>query len=184
LGFYDDNPDTPATINNYPYLGNLATLQEVREPMHVAIAIGNPLIKAQVRQKLTNELLVFPVLIHPAVDNEPYQFNQLGEGTIITKGCILTTNIIVGKQVLLNLGCTLGHDVQIGDYSSLMPHVNISGNSVLGEEVYVGTNATVIQFLKVGAKAIIGAGAVVNRDLPAAVTAVGVPARVIKKHHG
>lgn len=184
VGFYDDNPHTPATINSYPYLGPLATLQGTRELLHVAIAIGHPASKAQVRQKLTNEHLVFPVLMHPEVSDEPYQFNRIGDGTIITKGCILTTNITLGKHVLLNLGCTLGHDVKIGDYSSLMPHVNIAGNSTLGQAVYAGTNATVIQFLEVGADAVIGAGAVVHRDLPAAVTAVGVPARVIKKHHG
>ena len=150
----------------------------------MAIAVGNPGIKAQIAEKITNKNIQFATLIHPAVPNEAYQFNQIGEGTIITQGCVITTNITLGRHVLLNLGCTLGHDVKLGDYTSLMPHVNIAGNSELGKGVYVGTNATVIQFLKVGDKAIIGAGAVVHRDLPAAVTAVGVPAKVIKRHHG
>jgi sugar O-acyltransferase (sialic acid O-acetyltransferase NeuD family) len=184
IGFYDDNQDTPRTINNYPYLGNLEKLQKVKEPLYVAIAIGNPGLKAQLSEKITNKHILFAVLIHPGVPNEAYQFNKIGEGTIITQGCIITTNITLGKHVLLNLGCTLGHDVKLGDFCSLMPHVNIAGNSVLGKGVYVGTNATVIQFLKVGAKAIVGAGAVVHRDLPEAVTAVGVPARVIIRHHG
>jgi len=184
IGFYDDNTDTPKTINKYPYLGNLEALQEVNEPLYVAIAIGNPGIKAQIAEKITNPKIQFAVLIHPDVPNQPYQFNQIGDGAIITQGCILTTNVTLGRHVLLNLGCTLGHDVKLGDYCSLMPHVNIAGNSMLGKEVYVGTNATVIQFLKVGSKAIIGAGAVVHRDLPASVTAVGIPAKVIKRHHG
>lgn len=183
IGFYDDNPDTPRTINNYSYLGNLDDLQQVNEPLYVAIAIGNPGIKAQIAERITNQNIQFATLIHPGVPNEAYQFNQIGEGSIITQGCILTTNITLGRHVLLNLGCTLGHDVVLGDCCSLMPHVNIAGNSSLGNEVYVGTNATVIQFLKVGDKAIIGAGAVVNRDLPEAVTAVGVPAKVIKHHY-
>lgn len=184
IGFYDDNPETPKTINKYLYLGNLNDLQAVNEPLYVAIAIGNPGMKAQIAGKITNKNIQFATLIHPSVPNEAYQFNQIGEGSIITQGCVLTTNITVGRHVLLNLGCTLGHDVKLGDYTSLMPHVNIAGNSELGKGVYVGTNATVIQFLKVGDKAIIGAGAVVHRDLPAAVTAVGVPAKVIKRHHG
>ncbi|MDB5261866.1 MAG: acetyltransferase [Adhaeribacter sp.] len=183
VGFYDDNPDMPDIIDKYPYLGNLEALQAVKEPLYVVVAIGNPGIKAQICEKIINPQIQFAVLIHPGVPNEAYQFNEIGEGTIITQGCIITTNIHVGRHVLLNLGCTLGHDVELGDYCSLMPHVNIAGNSVLGKGVYVGTNATVIQFLKVGARAIIGAGAVVHRDLPEAVTAVGIPAKVIKRHH-
>lgn len=183
IGFYDDNPDTPKTINKFPYLGTVADLAAVREPIYLIIAIGNPVIKAQVSQKIQNRYIRFATLIHPAVPNEAYQFNQIGAGTIITQGCMLTTNITLGQHVLLNLGCTLGHDVILGDYTSLMPHVNIAGNSALGQKVYVGTNATIIQFLQVGDNAIIGAGAVVHRHLPASVTAVGVPAQIIKNHY-
>lgn len=183
IGFYDDNLSTPKTINKYPYLGTLEDLQAVKEPLYVVIAIGNPKIKEQVSKQITNINIQFATLIHPKVPNEAYQFNQIGEGTIITQGCLITTNIKLGRHVLLNLGCTLGHDVVLGDYCSLMPHVNIAGNSQLGNQVYVGTNATVIQFLQVGSKAIIGAGAVVHRNLPEAVTAVGVPAKVIKEHY-
>jgi sugar O-acyltransferase (sialic acid O-acetyltransferase NeuD family) len=163
-------------------LGNLATLQASSEPLSVAVAIGNPSLKYQVLEKLKKDNLLFPVLIHPGVTNEAFQFNAIGEGTIITQGCILTTNISLGKHVLLNLGCTVGHDAKIGNYSSLMPHVNIAGNAALGTQVYVGTNATVLQFLTVGAKSIIGAGAVVHKNLPDNCTAVGVPAKIIKRH--
>jgi acetyltransferase-like isoleucine patch superfamily enzyme len=46
--------------------------------------------------------------------------------------------------------------------------------------VYLGTNATVINQVRVGAHTVVGAGAVAVRDLPAHCTAVGVPAQVIK----
>jgi len=183
LGFYDDNTETPAMVNNYPYLGTLADLQRTKSSLNLVVAIGNPAIKAKIVQKLEQQDIQFPALIHPDVPNETYQFNKIGEGCIITQGCILTTNITIGKHVLLNLACTIGHDVKIGNCSSLMPHVNVAGNSTLGSQVYVGTNATIIQFLQVGNKTIIGAGAVVHRDLPANVTAVGVPAKIIKKHN-
>jgi acetyltransferase-like isoleucine patch superfamily enzyme len=95
---------------------------------------------------------------------------------------MITTNIVVGRHVLLNLGCTIGHDAVLGDFSSLMPQVNLGGGSTLQEGVFAGTNATVLPRVCIGPNTIIGAGTVVTRDLPANCTAVGVPAKVIQYH--
>ena len=93
---------------------------------------------------------------------------------------MLTCDITLGRFVLLNLGCTVGHDAVLGDFCSLMPHANVSGAARLEHGVYLGTNATVIQGVRVGAHTIVGAGAVAVRDLPANVTAVGVPAKELR----
>jgi acetyltransferase-like isoleucine patch superfamily enzyme len=74
----------------------------------------------------------------------------------------------------------VGHDAVLADFCSLMPHANVSGAARLGAGCYLGTNATVIQGVSVGEGSIVGAGAVVVRDLPAHVTAVGVPARELR----
>ena len=84
--------------------------------------------------------------------------------------------------VILNLGCTVGHDSIIKKYSAFMPSVNISGEVTIGEGVYVGTGAKIINQLEIGEYTIVGAGAVVSKTLPANCTAVGVPAKVIKFH--
>jgi acetyltransferase-like isoleucine patch superfamily enzyme len=52
----------------------------------------------------------------------------------------------------------------------------------MGEGVDLGTGASVIQGKQIGEWSVIGAGAVVTQDIPAHVTAVGVPCRVIKRH--
>ncbi|MCQ2076712.1 MAG: hypothetical protein MJZ20_06735 [Bacteroidaceae bacterium] len=80
----------------------------------------------------------------------------------------------------MNLACTVGHDTVIGNHAAFMPSVNISGEVNVGECVYVGTGAKIINQIEIGQNTIIGAGAVVARSLPADCTAVGVPARVIK----
>jgi len=182
LGFYDDNRNTPKTILDYPYLGTIADLQNNKISIAIVIAIGNPVYKIQIRSNLHTPNFTFPSLIHPTVANDDFQFNTIGEGTIICQGTILTTNIKLGEQVLLNLGCTIGHDVVIGDYAALMPQANISGNVVLEAGVYLGANATVLPGLRIGEKSIIGAGAVVTQQIPPHCTAVGVPARIIKHH--
>jgi sugar O-acyltransferase (sialic acid O-acetyltransferase NeuD family) len=181
-GFYDDVRPANAMIHDVPYRGTAADLNATKEPLQVVVAVGNSQGRAAVVNRLTSPLLQFATLVHPSVACQPYQHISLGEGTIITQSCILTTDIRVGKHVLLNLGCTIGHDAVLEDYCSLMPHANVGGEAYLGTGVYLGTNATVINQVRVGARTIVGAGAVAVRDLPADCTAVGVPATVIKTH--
>ena len=178
-GFYDDQPPATLTIAGLPYLGTAHDLNQTSEPLAVAVAVGSSRSRAAVVTRLTSAQLSFPTLVHPGVRLAAYQRIALGEGCIIQQGCILTCDIVLGRFVLLNLGCTIGHDAELGEFCSLMPHVNIGGGAQLGAGTYLGTNATVIHAVRVGAGATIGAGAVVVRELPAGVTAVGVPAKSI-----
>jgi sugar O-acyltransferase (sialic acid O-acetyltransferase NeuD family) len=189
FGFFDDQPPPPQALG-LPYRGTSADLLALgqattatgAEPLYVVVAVGNAGHRAAVvtRLRTAGPGLRFPALIHPGVARQPYQRLRIGEGCLIQQGCILTTNIQLGQFVLLNLGCTVGHDVVLGDFCSLMPHANVGGAAHLESGVYLGTNATVIQAVRIGANTIVGAGAVAVRDLPADCTAVGVPARIIK----
>lgn len=51
---------------------------------------------------------------------------------------------------------------------------------VLGKNVWVGSNATILQGVTIGDNSVIGAGAVITKDVPADSVAVGVPAKVVK----
>lgn len=104
----------------------------------------------------------------------------IGEGTIICAGSVLTTDITVGAHVAVNLSCTIGHDAIVEDYATLSPGVHISGWCVLHHGAYLGTGASVIEKVSIGAMSVLGAGAVATRDIPARALAVGVPA-VVKK---
>ncbi len=178
-GFYDDQAPATPTVAGLPYLGTSADLNATPEPLAVAVAVGSPASRAAVVARLASPQLSFPSLVHPGVALHPRQRIALGEGCIIQQSCVLTCDITLGRFVLLNLGCTVGHDAELGDFCSLMPHTNVSGAARLAAGVYLGTNATVIQGVRVGENTIVGAGAVAVRDLPANITAVGVPARAI-----
>jgi sugar O-acyltransferase (sialic acid O-acetyltransferase NeuD family) len=106
--------------------------------------------------------------------------NVIGDGTIIAANSSITCNISVGRQVNINLNCTIGHDVIIEDYCNLSPDVNLSGNVHLSEGVTIGTGAVILPKVKIGCWSVIGAGAVVTKDIPPFSTAVGIPAKIIK----
>ena len=180
-GFYDDQPPAAPTVAGLPYLGTAHDLNQTQEPLAVAVAVGSSASRAAVVARLTSPQLTFPALVHPGVRLAPTQRIALGAGCLIQQGCILTCDITLGRFVFLNLGCTIGHDAVLEDFCSLMPHANVSGAAHLGAGVYLGTNATVIQAVWVGTGTTVGAGAVVVRELPAGITAVGVPARSITK---
>ncbi len=178
IGFYDDGKKVGEKIGSLRILGSMKELLEVKEKTEVIIAIGNPGIKGQLAEKLSvNHFISFPSLIHPNALVQDQSSVMIGVGCIITAGVILTTDIRIGKHVLLNLNCTVGHDVQIGDYSSVMPGANIAGEVNIGKEVLIGSGANILNGIHVGNYSRIGAGAVVTRDVLESDTVVGVPAR-------
>jgi len=119
-------------------------------------------------------------LIHPSVLIGDKRFVEIGEGCVICAACIITTNTVIKNFVTLNLQCTVGHDTTINDYAAFMPTFNISGEVDIAEGVYCGTGVKIINQISIGEYAIIGAGAVVAKSIPANCTAVGVPAKPIK----
>ena len=181
IGFYDDGIQTGIMINGHEVLGNSDDLARIDEEIQVLLAVASPKAKLNILYKLNKKNFKFPTLIHPNViigsDNI-----TIGRGTIIGAGCILTCNIEIQEFVLLNLSCTVGHDTKIDSFCSFMPSVNISGEVLIKENVYVGTGAKIINRIEIGRNTIVGAGAVVSKSLPENCTAVGIPAKPIKFH--
>jgi len=100
------------------------------------------------------------------------------------KTLCITTNITIGRQVHINIDCTLGHDVSIGDFTTLAPGVHVSGYVHIGSRVYIGTGAVFVhgtesEPLIIGDCVTVGAGACVTSSIEVGQTVVGVPARPI-----
>ena len=182
LGFIDDSKEKwNQIVNGFPVLGGLDWLIENKADVCCVCAIGDPIIKKKVVDKLESHGVNFCNAIDPSVIMS--EFIELGKDVIICAGCILTVNIKIGNHVIININSTVGHDAVIEDYCSLMPTVKINGNNHLHVGVYVGTGATFIHQVSVGAWSTIGAGSVVIKDIPSDVVALGVPAKVIKKRN-
>ena len=179
-GFYDDRAPATPTVAGLPYLGTATDLDATTESVAVAVAVGSPAGRAAVVARLTSPQLSFPTIVHPGVALQPYQNIALGEGCIIQQDVKLMTDLTLGRFVFVNVGSIVGHDAVLEDFCSLMAHVDVGGGAHFETGCYLGTKATVIQGIRVGAHSTLGAGAVAVRDIPAGCTAVGVPAKVIK----
>jgi sugar O-acyltransferase (sialic acid O-acetyltransferase NeuD family) len=166
-------------MNGIPVLG----LEDCRTKFpdaRVLAGVGKPATRELLMDRTAQLGLKTLSLIHPRVERSALV--EIGEGTVICAGSILTTNIKLGRHVQVNLGCTIGHDVDIGDFATLSPGVHVSGWVRLGKRVFVGTGAVIVNGteenpLKIGDDAVVGAAACVTRSVAAGLTVVGVPAR-------
>lgn len=178
LGFVDDDPRTHGRqLHEGPVLGALSAIAG-RTDVQVVSGIGSPRGRARVVAAAQSLGLAFRTLVHPSAVLTRHV--ELGDGVVITAGCVLTNNIRIGAHTHVNRMTTIGHDCNVGELVHLAPGVVLSGNVTVGNGCDIGTRACTIQGVTIGARSIVGAGAVVIRDLPADCTAVGVPARVIE----
>ncbi|TDL99951.1 MAG: acetyltransferase [Flavobacteriaceae bacterium] len=173
IGFFDDN----TLVENV--IGKITDIKKHSPNLRLVLAIGNPTTKKRIIFNNTFEKSSFPNLIHPNVEIQNNQIS-LGVGNIICKGVSLTTNIKIDDFAIVNLNSTIGHDCVIKDYCSIMPGVNVSGETTLEVGNYLGTGSTILQGIKIGKWATIGAGAVVIRDVPDFAVVVGNPGKIIK----
>lgn len=180
LGFMDDNEEIQGTeINGYRVLGKTGDVSNYPDVFFVC-AVGASRVREKIvsNMKAVNPDIKFGTVIDPSVVMSDSV--TVGEGTIICAHTIITVNIEIGSHVIINLDCTVGHDAVIKDYVTLYPSANVSGITNIGHAAELGTGMAIIQGISVGDYSIIGAGAVVVKDIPPKCTAVGNPAKPIK----
>ncbi|MDR0852648.1 MAG: acetyltransferase [Clostridiales Family XIII bacterium] len=182
-GFIDDNPamhrkqingiDVPG---GREYLLSLAQRRGGAIP-YAIIAIADPMAKIKIARSLEGSV-IWENIIHPLALIKGSA--RIGQGNIIQHFSSVSSNAVVGDHCLINCNCVVGHDVNLGHNSALMPFAGIMGDCVVENRVFIGAGAIVIPGVNIGKDAVIGAGAVVLEDVEAGATVVGNPAQRIK----
>jgi len=143
------------------------------------VALGDPTARRVATKKMLAAGLAPMSLIHPRVERS--EWLEIGDGPVVCAGSILTTNITIGDYVQINLDCTIGHDVLIGDFVTLSPGAHVSGNVTIEPGAFIGTGATIINGvagspLVVGSESVVAAGACVTKSVEPGALVAGVPA--------
>ena len=174
IGFIDDSV-VGATPEGWKILGGFDAWPQ--NSLGV-VSIGNPRIRRRVVERVTCRTHQF-ARVDSASSRHPTV--TIGEGSMLVAGVRTTVSTTIGKHVIINLNCTIGHDVRIGDFVTIAPLCAISGNVRIHDGVEIGTGACIREGVTLGTGCMIGMGSVVIKDVPANTLVVGNPAKPLRE---
>lgn len=180
IGFLDADPAlTGSTIQGVPVLGQFNQLPKLRQKAGGAVvAIGDNRTRLQYAELLTRQGFELLSAIHPSATISSTA--KIGKGVVIASGAIIAADASIGDCVIVNTGAIVDHECTIETAVHICPAAALAGRVQVGTLAFLGLGCRIIQCLTIGRHAVVGAGAVVIRDVPDAATVVGVPARILE----
>jgi UDP-N-acetylbacillosamine N-acetyltransferase len=161
-------------------LGGAEQFDELKrgDTTHVTLAIGDCSARLRLAKVARSAGFQFASAIHPRAVVAGSA--QVGGGTVVAAGAVINPGATVGENVIINTSATVDHECSIADGVHLSPGVHLGGLVTVEEGAWIGIGATIRDRIRIGAHSIIGAGAVITRDVPPSVVVYGVPGKVIR----
>jgi sugar O-acyltransferase (sialic acid O-acetyltransferase NeuD family) len=182
LFFFDDvSSDVPDAIFGIPVLRSKNDVKDLFASglKEFCLGLGTP----RNRKILANDFKMLGGQLVSVISEQAQiasQVKYIGEGVTFLPGVIVENDVTIQDGVLLNSLCSIHHDSVVESYSEISPGARVLGNCYIGHECLIGTNAVILPKLSVNDGAIVGAGAVVTRDVPGQSMVMGVPANPSK----
>jgi len=181
IGFLDANPSLQGCcMDGLEVLGDIAQLEtlKIQGVKYAIVAIGDNRTRRNYAKNVEEFGLQLACAIHPSANIA--QNAVIGDNVVIAAGALVCAHCKIGNSVILNTGCIVDHESIIAQSAHVCPGAKLAGRVIVDSGAFIGIGATIIQNVRIGTDAIVGAGTVVIKDVPPAVTVVGVPARILK----
>lgn len=173
-GFLDDDLTALDGYEcDYKILGTIKDWKP-SENEEFVFAIASPKVKEQLAVMLKAKGAHFAKVVHPT--SIVGDFCKIGEGLVVTPRAKISPNVTIGDFVTI-LGCGVGHDAEIGDFSTLCGNCAVNGHVKLGKRVFVATSAVIAPSKKVGDDAYICMGSMVMTNVKQGYKVMGCPAK-------
>lgn len=169
-GFYDDDP---AKASHADYRGKLAAAAAASPETAFLLTFTAVAAKEKWLGMVKSDFY-YPNLVHQR--SSLGATVQLGKGNIISEGCILTTEIVLGDFNSLNHYVTVGHHTRVGNCNALMTKAHLSGHCRLGDYNLLGVGASILQGKGMGDGNVLGAHACLMHSVGDGGNFIGVPA--------
>lgn len=181
IGFLDDAPKSNL-VKNIPVLGGIDSLPLLKDKYGIE-AVYCPLGNNKLRVKflsLAKELgYKTPNYIHPSVVISPNVI--IGDGVYILLGTTIMPFTIINDYVMISMGVHLAHHSILDNGVFLSTGCNFGASITAHKYAYCGISSTIMTGIhELGENCLIGAGAVVIKDVPDNAVMAGIPAKVIK----
>lgn len=158
-----------------PLLGGDEALEAAAPGAEILVAVGDPAARARLSDMVRAKGRKLASFVSPqafVADDA-----MLEEGVMVYPNATVHARARLGRGVLVNSNASVGHETRIGDFSNVGPGVALGGRCVIGARVYLGIGCSLLEGLTIADSAVVGAGAAVIRNIGAAETYAGVPAR-------
>lgn len=171
-------------VFGYEILGKqeeLSALLKTHPADGIFVAVGDNATRAKVAEflKENHPQLEIASAIHPsAIIGRDV---TIGAGTVIMAGVVINPSSQIGRYCIINTHASIEHDCTLADFASLAPNVTTGGDCQIGAYSAIGISATLLHGIQIGEETVIGANALVNKNIPPLTVAYGTPAKVIRK---
>lgn len=151
-----------------------------KEETEFVIALGEPLYRKILREKLNDVGFRLATLVHPSVFLP--SDSRIGEGCVVCNNTYISSNVILKENNIIQPFVYIGHDSMIQKDCVLSSFACVSGGCHIGKTSYIGIHASVRELVCVGNQTIIGMGSVVIKDVTNNVVVGGNPAKVLREN--
>lgn len=183
VGFLDDDPKYEGTeVRGVPVLGGVSSLETLKETHGVEAVycpLGNNILRVKFLKYARNLGYETPNYIHPSVIISPNV--TIGEGVYILLGSHIMPHTVIKDFVMISMNVNVAHHNILEEGVFLSTGCNFGASIHAHKYAYCGIASTIMTGLhELGEDCLIGAGAVVIRDVEPKAVMAGVPVKVLK----